>query len=161
MRWNIIALRESARTWRAAGAEHRTLRARETIASAEQRAAWTSLQGLTEAARDTLLKMQVQQLTERVHRYLPKALGGFGLLLSDGKRETCRIGLFRKVGVAGVVLHTALSGAEEVAVLLALATALAERSFAPAILIPRERAFDPKALRETIARFRSRTARSS
>lgn len=129
------------------------LRARETQASAEQRkASWTSLQGLCEQARDTLLRMQVQQLTHAVNRYLPKALAnpGFALWLGDAKRETCRVGLYRKIGVAGVTIHTALSGAEEAAVLLALAAALAERTTTPAILIPRERAFDPKALRETM-----------
>jgi energy-coupling factor transporter ATP-binding protein EcfA2 len=97
-----------------------------------------AIEQLVDAGRVTFVT-QVQQ-------YLPST-DLFDLQMRDGKREVCRAGLMKDGN-----LHTALSGAEWSRVTGALAASCAPKS-GLAVVIPEERAFDPKTLGEVMEAF--------
>lgn len=94
-----------------------------------------------------LLDNAVAAFEARVQAFLPPT-DVFRLRLRDGDREVCRVG-FERDGQ----IHTALSGAEWARLCLALACAVA-RGPGPVVVVPEERAFDPKTLRDVLVAFR-------
>ena len=103
---------------------------------------YKSLKDATEKAVGYLLDERVGAFVARVLSYLPDDWA-FGIELRDGTREVFRMGLRR-----GAKLHCALSGAEWAAVTTAIAMVVSERlaDTDVAVLIPEDRAWDPKTL---------------
>lgn len=137
----LVNLQNTQRQWR-------TLRA----AKDQAQKALDTAQNLKSFAEDaegvveTLLQRAAAAFESSVQAHLPPS-DEFRILLLDGKKTVCRVGLMRRG-----VLHTALSGAEWARLTLALGCA----TFRPdentlAIFIPEERAFDP----DTLARVMS------
>lgn len=116
--------------------------ARSTLAThEEQKVTYTTLQAAVNEAIAQLLSQLREKIEAQVQRYMPEGLH-FSLAL-----EPVRLGLLR-----GDVVITALSGGEWSAVQCALALAALDFGYdtGPIVIIPRERAFDPEALRDTL-----------
>lgn len=126
-------------------------------------AAMAALPDLCSTALARLLDKTRAVFEAKVQRYLPASMH-FGMELRDGDREVCRIGL-RVEGHCdgmneGLVLRTALSGAEWATVTAALASAVAEStetigSNDPVIVIPEDRDFDANTLADVMDRLTS------
>ncbi len=115
-------------------------RSEATAIDAERRAAeWKTLKEACEAAVGIVLDKAISLFVADVQARLP-ATDVFDLRLRDGEREVVQFGLVRDGA-----LHTALSGAEWARVTLAMADACTPLDEF-AVLIPEERAFDPKTL---------------
>jgi hypothetical protein len=106
----------------------------------EERDEAARLRDACQTAADELLAASLEEFAAKVQKYLPDT-DTFAMRLHEGKREVFQLGLLR----AGVI-HTALSGAEWAEVTAAVAAALADGN-ALTVIIPEERAMDPKTLR--------------
>tara|TARA_R110000751_G_scaffold2759_2_gene14613 strand:- start:2045 stop:4054 length:2010 start_codon:yes stop_codon:yes gene_type:complete len=118
-------------------------RARDRVSAMREEAGeYKLLKEATENAVGCLLDKRVGAFVQRVAAYLPSDWD-FGIELKDGKREVFRMGLRR-----GHKLHCALSGAEWASVTTAIAMVVSERlpMSDVAVLIPEDRAWDPKTL---------------
>ena len=129
-------------------AKHESIRTSRSIATDAHRkeVEWKALAKEVDRVIAELLDASIAGFTTKVQRYLPAGLL-FGLKLHgdvNAKDLTFEFGLIR-----GEDLHVALSGAEWTLVTLALAAAVSEGS-ALAILVPEDRALDPRTLRETL-----------
>lgn len=124
-------------------------RARDRSAdAARQIDEWDRTVAAFSAVRDELIASAVDVFTGEVDKYLPTG-DAFGLRLNDDAgREVFQMGLIR-AGVPGglPVFHAALSGAEELRVLSALAAVC---SGGRGVVIPRERAHDAGTLGEAM-----------
>jgi len=119
-------------------------RSEEQALEAEREAdEWRRLAEAADMAIGQLVERARVAFEARVGRYLP-AGDVFGLELVDGRREIFRFGL-RRPGTTGLVLHSALSGAEWARVTAALALATAPQD-GPVIVSPEDRPFDPATL---------------
>jgi len=98
------------------------------------------LKSSCEVAVGCLLTDQATRFADLVGTYLPDSWN-FGIDLKDGNREVFRMGIRR-----GDKLHCALSGAESAAVVSAIAMATINGSSEPRVIIPEDRAWDPKTL---------------
>ena len=115
-------------------------RSEATALDAERRASeWKNLKEACETVVGIVLDKAIRLFVADVQARLP-ATDVFDLRLRDGEREVVQFGLVRDD-----VLHTALSGAEWARVTLAMADACTPLDDF-AVLIPEERAFDPKTL---------------
>lgn len=112
---------------------------------------YKSLKDATEGAVGHLLDERVDAFVARVLSHLPGDWA-FGIELRDGTREVFRMGLRR-----GDKLHCALSGAEWAAVTTAIAMVVSERlaDTDVAVLIPEDRAWDPKTLSSVMRAYGS------
>lgn len=116
-------------------------RAESNAIAAEQRAAeWKMLKAACEEAVGVTLDKALATFVAKVQSSLPPT-DKFDMKLRDGEREVVQFGL---VGPDGK-LRTALSGAEWARVMAAMAEACVEPGRF-AVIIPEERAFDPKTL---------------
>lgn len=123
-------------------------KAQDAAIHAERQAGeWKQLAEVLSEVVKALLETCVRQFAERVQSYLPRS-DVFALRLTDGEREVCQFGLVREGGV----LHTALSGAEWARVTAAIAMACVKDD-GPTVIVPEERAFDPKTLTEVLRGF--------
>tara|TARA_R100001086_G_scaffold75575_2_gene36585 strand:+ start:423 stop:2402 length:1980 start_codon:yes stop_codon:yes gene_type:complete len=100
-----------------------------------------------EKAVGELLAHQAPLFSDLVTTYLPDGWI-FGIDLKDGSREVFRMGLRR-----GDKLHSALSGAESIAVVSAIAMASIDTNKSPRIIIPADRAWDSNTLRNVMDSF--------
>ena len=105
------------------------------------------LKSTCEKAVGNLLAHQAPLFADLVTTYLPDGWE-FGIDLKDGSREVFRMGLRR-----GGKLHSALSGAESIAVVSAIAMASIDTDKAPRVIIPEDRAWDPNTLRSVMDSF--------
>ena len=105
------------------------------------------LKSTCEKAVGNLLAHQAPLFADMVTTYLPDGWE-FGIDLKDGSREVFRMGLRR-----GGKLHSALSGAESIAVVSAIAMASIDTDKAPRVIIPEDRAWDPNTLRSVMDSF--------
>ena len=103
---------------------------------------------LADACKSTIAELvaaNLQSFTARVNKYMPKGME-FGTTTSGARFQ---VGLKTTTpgadGYSESVLHTALSGAEWVAVTTAIGCAVTETSKL-AVLLPEERAYDPEML---------------
>jgi len=112
------------------------------FAMKEEASEYKLLKDAAESAVGCLLDERVGSFVKRVAAYLPDDWN-FGIELKDGKREVFRMGLRR-----GDKLHCALSGAEWASVTTAIAMVVSERLPMKdvSVLIPEDRAWDPKTL---------------
>ena len=116
-------------------------RLRDTVASMQADVeVYKSMKLACEKAVGALLSEQTERFCKKVDGFLPKGWD-FGIELKDGKREVFRMGLKR-----GDKLHCALSGAEWSAVAVAISMATVDESHDPQVLVPEDRAWDPKTL---------------
>ena len=127
----------------------------------QQRQLWQNVRGTRDQVRRTeAIASQLNDLSEScsevvsmlltsaaknfeaaVQQHLP-AEDKFCLMLTDKKKDVCRLGFLREGA-----LHTALSGAEWARLTLALGCATYKQTASTlAIFIPEERAFDPDTL---------------
>jgi hypothetical protein len=119
----------------------------EAVAADRDAAAWKELADAIERVMGGLVSESRVAFEESVQRFMPSGMQ-FGLDLMDGDREVCRFGL------RDGALRSALSGAEWAIVTAALAAATTPPD-AHAIIVPEERAFDPRTLFETLLAFDS------
>ena len=129
-----IASREA---WRGVEVARETKRNSET----EERG-WDYLHEVCLSLVEELVEKAVSTFTARVQRYLP-ADDRFGLKLT---RNAVRYGLVRNEGGTDR-LYTALSGAEWARVSLALAAVCTPEDAEITVLVPEDRAWDPKTLK--------------
>ena len=108
---------------------------------------YKALKSACEKAVGQLLAHQAPLFADLVTTYLPDGWE-FGIDLKDGSREVFRMGLRR-----GDKLHSALSGAESIAVVSAIAMASLDTKDAPRIIIPEDRAWDSNTLRNVMDGF--------
>jgi hypothetical protein len=113
---------------------------------------WAKIADEVSHAISVLVERARVEFEKRVTSYLPNGLT-FGLDLTDGDREIVRFGL-RGASMDAVPggLRSALSGAEWAMVTCAIATAITPDDV-PSIIVPEERAFDPKTLAEALHAF--------
>ena len=108
---------------------------------------YKALKAACEKAVGELLAHQAPLFADLVTTYLPDGWV-FGIDLKDGSREVFRMGLRR-----GDKLHSALSGAESIAVVSAIAMASLDTDKSPRIIIPADRAWDSNTLRNVMDSF--------
>jgi energy-coupling factor transporter ATP-binding protein EcfA2 len=134
----LLDLQTTANAWDAAR------KAQGRVQDAERQSAdWSVLKGDLTVALGSVLDNALAAFIAKVQASLP-ATDVFDLRLKDGDREVVQFGLVR-----GDRLHTALSGAEWARVLAALSEAcVADDAYA--VVIPEERAFDPKTLADVM-----------
>lgn len=108
---------------------------------------YKALKSACEKAVGELLEHQAPLFADLVTTYLPDGWI-FGIDLKDGRREVFRMGLRR-----GDKLHSALSGAESIAVVSAIAMSSLDTGDAPRIIIPADRAWDANTLRNVMDSF--------
>ena len=126
-------------------------RAEEAALNAEREAQeWDQLSDSLAKALGVLVEKARVGFEASVQRFLPNA-DLFGVDLLDGDREILRVGL-RRLSGDHMVLHAALSGAEWARVTAALALATGKGTGAE-LIVPEERAFDPKTLADVLAAF--------
>jgi len=106
---------------------------------------YKALASACSSAVGALLATQTKAFCAKVQRYLPKAWV-FHVELSEGGRQTFRMGLLR-----GEKLHCALSGVEWATVTTAVAAATVESG--AAVLVPEDRAWDPRTLKSVMQAF--------
>lgn len=138
---------------RSRAAWDRVKAARRAQRAAEREAAtWKALEGACKTLTDDLVQDAVGRFISRVQRYLPE---GDTFALKMGK-TTCKVGLWRERAVVpgdsgpNIVLHTALSGAEWARVTAAVACACTADEAEVAVLVPEDRAWDAKTLRDVL-----------
>jgi len=131
-----MELRESRACW------ERVSRARDSRRQAEREAeGWVHLQKICKSLIEELVEDAVSTFANRVQRHLHKD-DTFGLRL---EKSSVRYGLVHDGN-----LHTALSGAEWARVAAALAAACTPDDAEVAVLVPEDRAWDPKTLKRVL-----------
>ena len=108
---------------------------------------YKSLKAVCEKAVGELLAHQAPLFADLVTTYLPDGWV-FGIDLKDGSREVFRMGLRR-----GDKSHSALSGAESIAVVSAIAMSSLDTDKSPRVIIPADRAWDGNTLRNVMDSF--------
>lgn len=128
------------------GAREQTARAQDTVAGLEaEERDLVALGGSVAEVVGMLTDEARQAFAARVQAYLPKT-DTFDVELHRGDSEVCLFG-FRR----GAELHTALSGAEQARLAMALGSVLAEQAGADlSVILPEERSYDPETLAATM-----------
>lgn len=131
-------------------------KARNTVSEAEDRQeAMQKLHKKTKEVVEQMVKSAQDAFVSRVQAYLPEKYV-FGMKLREGKRKVCRFGYVRDGH-----LHSALSGAEWSALVIAVGSTLAEKyEDALVLIIPDERAYDVKNLRAIMEGIRDGAPRA-
>ncbi len=105
---------------------------------------WGELSAAASEVVSLLMRQGVDDFVARVQKHLP-ASDKFGLRLTE---TLCEYGLEHDG-----ILHTALSGSENVRVLVALATACLRPDAFPGVIIPEDRAWDSQTLSLALEAF--------
>lgn len=137
---SAVAYRDVLRQREAA---HQALQATRTTGREKLKVAaqWEELETAAVEAMELLVRASVDQFCELVGQLLPDS-DDFQIRLGEGKSDVVRYGLMNDNGT----LRWALSGAEWARVTAAMA-AVISRGSPLAVIMPEERAFDPKTLR--------------
>lgn len=131
-----MELREGRACW------ERVSRARDSRRQAEREAeGWVHLQKVCKTLIEELVEDAIATFVNRVQRHLHKD-DTFGLRL---EKSSVRYGLVNEG-----TLHTALSGAEWARISAALAAACTPDDAEVAVLVPEDRAWDPKTLKRVL-----------
>src|SRR6266852_986332 len=118
--------------------------ARKALQQARTSQGWGELSAAATDVVSVLMRQGVDEFVKRVQQHLPKS-DKFGLRLTE---TLCEYGLEHDG-----VLHTALSGSENVRVLVALATACLRPDAFPGVIIPEDRAWDSQTLSLALEAF--------
>ena len=102
---------------------------------------WAELAGACKQATEDMILDAVARFTARVQRFLPSD-DKFGMQLT---KTVCRVGLWRDTS-----LHTAVSGAEWARIMAAVACACTPSEADIPVLVPEDRAWDAKTLKEVL-----------